>query len=168
MYRSRPKEKLKDDVLKFLSSMDQDHSILYYDILGSEAHSIMLHEKGHITANELKNILAALEDAKKSPANIKTEEYEDIHEALEAFVIQRSGMEAGGKMHIARSRNDQVVLDIRMKIRDDINKICEALTSLVQGLVDRAKESKQVPMPMYTHLQQAQIGTFSHFLLSYA
>src|SRR5918999_918191 len=168
MYRSRPSEKLKDDVLKFLSSMDQDHPILYYDILGSEAHSIMLHEKGHISDNELKGILSALEEAKKSPINIKTEEYEDIHEALEAFVIERSGLEAGGKMHIARSINDQVVLDIRMKIRDEINEICAALSSLIQGLVDRAKENKQVPMLMYTHLQQAQIGTFSHFLLSYA
>lgn len=168
MYRSRPTEKLKDDVLKFLSSMDQDRSILYYDILGSEAHSIMLHEQGHITDNELKSILSALEEVRKSPSNIKTEEYEDIHEAIEAFVIQRSGMEAGGKMHLARSRNDQVVLDIRMKIRDDINEICAALSSLIQGLVERAKENKQVPMLMYTHLQQAQIGTFSHFLLSYA
>src|SRR5918994_1376670 len=168
MYRSRPSEKLKDDVLKFLSSMDQDHPILYYDILGSEAHSIMLHEKGHISDNELKGILSALEEAKKSPTNIKTGEYEDIHEALEAFVIHSSGIDAGGKMQVARSRNDQVVLDIRMKIRDDINEICAALASLVQGLVQRAKENKQVPMLMYTHLQQAQIGTFSHFLLSYA
>ncbi|HEX2106513.1 MAG TPA: argininosuccinate lyase [Nitrososphaera sp.] len=168
MYRSRSTEKLKDDVLKFLSSVDLDHSILYYDILGSEAHSIMLHEKGHITDVELKAILSALEEAKKTPTTINTEEYEDIHEALEAFVIQRSGIEAGGKMHIARSRNDQVVLDIRMKIRDDINEICAALASLIRGLVERAKENKQVPMLMYTHLQQAQIGTFSHFLLSYA
>ncbi len=168
MYRSRPSEKLKDDVLKFLSSMDQDHPILYYDILGSEAHSIMLHEKGHISDNELKGILSALEEAKKSPTNIKTGEYEDIHEALEAFVIERSGLDAGGKMHVARSRNDQVVLDIRMKVRDDINEICAALSSLIQALVERAKENKQVPMLMYTHLQQAQIGTFSHFLLSYA
>jgi argininosuccinate lyase len=168
MYRSRQIDKLKEDALRFLSSIDDDKSILYYDIFGSQAHSIMLHEMGHITSSELKKILSALEEAKKSPAKIKTEGYEDIHEALEGFVIKHAGMNAGGKMHTARSRNDQVVLDIRMKIRDDINKICEALTSLVQRLVDRAKESKQVPMPMYTHLQQAQIGTFSHFLLSYA
>ena len=168
MYRSRPTDKLKDDVLRFLSSVDQDHSILYYDIIGSEAHSIMLHEMGHITDGELKKILSALEEAKKSPDSICTEEYEDIHEALEAFVIKHSDIDAGGKMHTARSRNDQVVLDMRMKIRDDINEICGALASLVQGLVQRAEESKQVPMLMYTHLQQAQIGTFSHFLLSYA
>ena len=168
MYRSRSNDKLKDDVLSFLSSIDQDQSILYYDIVGSEAHSIMLHEMGHITRAELRKILSALEEAKKSPAKLPNEGYEDIHEALEAFVIKYAGIDAGGKMHIARSRNDQVMLDMRMKIRDDINEICSALASLVDGFVQRAKESKQVPMPMYTHLQQAQIGTFSHFLLSYA
>src|ERR671922_1249760 len=168
MYRSRPNNKLEDDALRFLSSIDDDKSILYYDVIGSQAHSIMLHEMGHITSSELKKILSALEEAKKNPAKVQTEGYEDIHEALETFVITRSGMDAGGKMHTARSRNDQVLLDIRMKIRDDINEICAALASLVYGLIERAKESKQVPMLMYTHLQQAQIGTFSHFLLSYA
>jgi len=168
MYRSRPKDKLDDHVLRFLSSMQHDQSILCYDVLGSEAHSIMLHEMGHISAGELKKILSALEEAKKSPAKIETEGYEDIHEALEAFVIKMAGMDAGGKMHTARSRNDQVVLDIRMKIRDDINEICAALASLIDGLVQKAKATKMSAMPMYTHLQQAQIGTFSHFLLSYA
>jgi argininosuccinate lyase len=168
MYRSRLKDKLDDHVLRFLSSMEHDQSILYYDILGSEAHSIMLHEMGHLTSDELKKILSALEEAKNSPDKIETEGFEDIHEALEAFVIKKAGMDAGGKMHTARSRNDQVVLDIRMKIRDDINDVCAVLASLIEGLVQRAKESKQSPMPMYTHLQQAQIGTFSHFLLSYA
>ena len=76
-------------------------------------------------------------------------------------------MDAGGKMHTARSRNDQVVLDVRMKIRDDINDICAVLADLVEILVERAKEGN-IPMPMYTHLQQGQIGTFSHFMLSYA
>jgi argininosuccinate lyase len=168
MYRSRPTDKLEDEALRFLSSINDDKSILHYDIVGSQAHSIMLHEMGHITSSELKKILSALEEAKKSPDKVDTEGYEDIHEALEAFVIKHSGMDAGGKMHTARSRNDQVVLDIRMRIRDDINEICEALASLIRGLVERAKENKQVPMLMYTHLQQAQIGTFSHFLLSYA
>ena len=122
MYRSRHNDKLKDKVLKFLSSMDQDGSILYYDIIGSEAHSIMLYEMEHISHCELKKILFALEKAKKSPAKIiNNKRYEDIHEALEAFVIESAGMDAGGKMHLARSRNDQVMLDIRMKIRDDTN-----------------------------------------------
>jgi argininosuccinate lyase len=168
VYRSRPKGKLDDNVLRFLSSLPQDLSILYYDIIGSEAHSIMLYEMGHITRAELRKILSPLEDAKMNPDLIETAEFEDIHEALEAFVIKCAGMDAGGKMHTARSRNDQVVLDIRMKIRDDINSVCASIIELIEGLVERAKESIHAPMLMYTHLQQAQIGTFSHFMISYA
>jgi argininosuccinate lyase len=168
MYRSRPKGSLDDDVLQFLSSMQSDKSILEYDILGSQAHSIMLHETGQLTRQELAKILAALENARKNNALIETDGFEDIHEALEAFVIKKAGMESGGKMHSARSRNDQVAVDIRMKVRDDINNMCAALADLVEGLVEKASESKTVPMPMYTHLQQGQIGTFSHYLVSYA
>src|SRR6185503_10139343 len=123
MYRSRPKGSLDDDVLQFLSSMQSDKSILEYDILGSQAHSIMLHETGQLTRQELAKILAALESARKNNALIETDGFEDIHEALEAFVIKKAGMESGGKMHSARSRNDQVAVDIRMKVRDDINNM---------------------------------------------
>ena len=159
---------MDDDVLQFLSSMQSDKSILEFDILGSQAHSIMLYETGLLSKKQLGKILAALEIARKNNALIKTEGYEDIHEALEAFVIKKAGMDSGGKMHSARSRNDQVALDIRMKLRDDINDMCAALADLVEGLVEKAGESKAIPMPMYTHLQQGQIGTFSHYLVAYA
>jgi argininosuccinate lyase len=159
---------MDDEVLRFLSSMQHDQSILYYDIVGSEAHSVMLHEKGHVTLPELKKILSALEAAKKNPGAIDVEGAEDIHEALEAFVIKTAGMDAGGKMHTARSRNDQVVLDIRMKVRDDINELCASIVSLIDGLLERAGENKGAIMPLYTHLQQGQLGTFSHFLIAYA
>lgn len=168
MYRSRPKGRMDDDVLAFLSSMEHDRSILHYDIAGSEAHSVMLHEVGIISQQELKKILSALEAAKEDPGLIETEGAEDIHEALEAFVIRHAGMDAGGKMHTARSRNDQVVLDIRMKVRDDINELCAALADLIEALVKKAEKSKDAIMPLYTHLQQGQLGTFSHVMLAYA
>jgi argininosuccinate lyase len=168
MYRSRPKGTLDDDVLHFLSSMQHDQSILTYDVLGSEAHAIMLHETGQISRHDLGRILHALEAAREDGSLIQTEGFEDIHEAVEAFVIRKAGADSGGKMHTARSRNDQVVLDIRMKVRDDINDLCAAVTDLVEGLVDKARETMTVPVPLYTHLQQGQIGTFSHILLSYA
>ncbi|AIF83648.1 argininosuccinate lyase [Candidatus Nitrososphaera evergladensis SR1] len=168
MYRSRPKGRMDDDVLAFLSSTKHDQSILYYDIVGSEAHSVMLHEIGIISRQELKKILAALEAAKKNPGLIDTEGAEDIHEALEAFVIKQAGIDAGGKMHTARSRNDQVVLDIRMKVRDDINELCTALADLIDSLVKKAEKNKDAIMPLYTHLQQGQLGTFSHVMLAYA
>lgn len=168
MYRSRPKGSLDDSVLDFLSSMKNDQQILYYDIVGSQAHSIMLHEMGHISQAELKKILSALETARKKPESIETQSAEDIHEALEAFVIKHAGMDAGGKMHTARSRNDQVVLDIRMKVRDDINSICSSIINLIDGLLEKAAENVDSVMPLYTHTQQGQLGSFSHILLSYS
>ena len=94
--------------------------------------------------------------------------FEDIHEAIEAFVISRAGIESGGKMHTARSRNDQIALDLRMKVRDDINSICIAALDLVQSISKRASENQGTIMPLYTHMQQAQLGTLSHFLISHA
>lgn len=168
MYRSRLKGKLDKDVLKYLSSIDDDSAILYYDIIGSQAHAIMLYEQGLINKVEQKKILGALEDAKKKDLTKFLNVYEDIHEALEAFVVQKAGIDIGGKMHTARSRNDQVALDIRMKVRDDTNNISIHILELVNTLLLQASKNVDAIMPMYTHLQQAQIGTFSHYLLSYA
>ena len=71
-------------------------------------------------------------------------------------------------MHTGRSRNDQVSLDIRMKIRDDINLLCHCLIDTIEALVSLAQTHQKTVMPLYTHLQQAQVGFFSHYLLSYA
>ena len=71
-------------------------------------------------------------------------------------------------MHTARSRNDQVALDIRMKIRDDINIVCQCLLDTIKSLVQLAKKHQETIVPLYTHLQQAQVGLFSHYLLAYA
>jgi argininosuccinate lyase len=120
-----------------------------------------------LTLIDLKKILHGLEEVKKNPDVLSTDSYEDIHEALEAFIIQKAGDRSGGKMHTGRSRNDQVVLDIHMKIREDINNICTVIIDLIDSLLKKAAENTETIMPMYTHLQQAQIGTFSHFLLSY-
>ena len=151
-----------------MTSINDDYAILYYDILGSEAHSIMLYEIGFLTLVDLKKILHGLEEVKRNPDVLSTDSYEDIHEALEAFIIQKAGNKSGGKMHTGRSRNDQVVLDIHMKIREDINNVCTVIIDLINSLLEKAAENIETIMPMYTHLQQAQIGTFSHFLLSYA
>ena len=169
MYRSRLKGKLDKDALKFLSSISDDLALLYYDIVGSEAHSLMLHENDLIDKQELKKIITALEGVKKQDlSKLASDEYEDIHEAVEAYVVEKAGIDAGGKMHTARSRNDQVALDIRMKVRDDINDICKELLALIDALIKKADQNKDSAMIMYTHLQHAQIGTFSHYLLSYA
>ncbi len=169
MYRSRLRGKLDKDVLEYLSSIEDDLELLRYDIAGSEAHSIMLHEKKILKRDELKKILKALEAARKENLRkLASGQYEDIHEAIEAYVVKKAGAGAGGKMHTARSRNDQVALDIRMKARDDINGVSADLLALIDSLLSKAEKNRNAAMVMYTHLQHAQVGTFSHYLLSYA
>ena len=167
MYRSRLGTDLSNITLDYVSSIDDDSEIALYDILGSQAHTVMLLENKIITKNDAKKILSSLE-------NLKNEKFdsssgaEDIHELIESLVIKKAGMASGGKMHTARSRNDQVVLDIRMKIRDDINIICNCLLDTIEALVSVSKNHQKTIMPFYTHLQQAQAGLFSHYLLAQA
>ncbi|WP_100183474.1 argininosuccinate lyase [Candidatus Nitrosotenuis aquarius] len=167
MYRSRLDKNLDKHTLDYVSSISDDSEIAIYDIIGSQAHSIMLYENKILSKSEVKKILVALEKLKKQNLSDKSSA-EDIHELIETLVIQRTGLAAGGKMHTARSRNDQVALDLRMKIRDDINTICNCILDMVETLVVLAEKHTATAMPLYTHLQQAQIGTFSHFLISYA
>ncbi|HXX05765.1 MAG TPA: argininosuccinate lyase, partial [Candidatus Bathyarchaeia archaeon] len=112
-------------------------------------------------------ILSALEKLKKQNLSQRSDA-EDIHELIESMVIKKAGKETGGKMHTARSRNDQVSLDIRMKIRSDINTVCFCLNQIIETLISLSEKYQHVLMPLYTHLQQAQVGLFSHLLLSYA
>jgi len=167
MYRSRLGTDLSDITLDYVSSINDDSEIAMYDILGSQAHSLMLFQNNIITKIDAKKILSALENLKKEKFD-SSSGAEDIHELIESLVIKKAGMASGGKMHTARSRNDQVVLDIRMKVRDDINIICNCLLDTIEALVSVAKNHQKTIMPLYTHLQQAQAGLFSHYLLAHA
>ncbi|HEY7571816.1 MAG TPA: argininosuccinate lyase [Nitrososphaeraceae archaeon] len=167
MYRSRSEKNLEDSTLRFLSSGKADKELIYYDILGTQAHCIMLHEIGILTVSEVEQILSALVKLEANPALINLSTFEDVHESLEAFVIDQTKAEIGGKVHTARSRNDQVVLDMRMKIRDDLNNTSSYLLDLINSLLRKASENVDTVILFYTHSQQAQIGTFSHLLLSY-
>jgi len=160
-------KKLDDITLNYVSSISDDAEIAFYDIIGSKAHTIMLYENKILTKSETKKILSALEKLKKEKFEKKSNS-EDIHELIESLVIKKAGLASGGKMHTARSRNDQVTLDIRMKIRDDINTLCQYLLDTIEALVSLAQAHHKTVMPLYTHLQQAQVGVFSHYLLSYA
>ena len=167
MYRSRLGTDLSDVTLDYVSSINDDSEIALYDILGSQAHALMLFQQNIITDNDAKKILSALESLKNEKFDASSGA-EDIHELIETLVIKKAGMASGGKMHTARSRNDQVVLDIRMKVRDDINIICNCLLDTIEALVSVAKNHQKTIMPLYTHLQQAQAGLFSHYLLAQA
>jgi len=168
MYRSRLGKDLDDITLSYVSSIKDDSDIAFYDIIGSEAHVIMLYEKKLLSKIEVKKILIALEELKGGNISQPDFEPEDIHELIESLVIKKTGIENGGKMHTARSRNDQVALDIRLKIRDDINILLQCLIETISTLLKTAQENTKTIMPLYTHLQQAQVGVFSHYLLSYA
>ncbi|MEM3064121.1 MAG: argininosuccinate lyase [Candidatus Nitrosotenuis sp.] len=167
MYRARLGKNLDKHTLEYVSSISDDAEIAIYDIVGSQAHTIMLYENKILSKDEAKKILRALERLKEEDLDNKSSA-EDIHELIESLVVKKIGMQVGGKMHTARSRNDQVALDLRMKIRDDINVICDCILDLVETLIRLAEKHTDTTMPLYTHLQQAQIGTFSHYLLSHS
>ena len=167
LYRSRLDTDLNKITLDYVSSINDDSEIAQYDIVGSQAHTLMLFQNNIITQSEAKKILKSLEDLKKEKFD-DSSGAEDIHELIESLVIKKAGMNNGGKMHTARSRNDQVVLDIRMKVRDDINIICNCILDTVEALISVAKNHQKTIMPLYTHLQQAQAGVFSHYLLAHA
>ena len=167
LYRSRLDTDLSKITLDYVSSINDDSEIAHYDIIGSQAHTLMLFHNKIIAQSDAKKILKSLEDLKKEKFD-NSFGAEDIHELIESLVIKKAGMQSGGKMHTARSRNDQVVLDIRMKVRDDINIICNCILDTVETLISVAKNHQKTIMPLYTHLQQAQAGLFSHYLLAHA
>ncbi|MGD1835068.1 MAG: argininosuccinate lyase [Nitrososphaeraceae archaeon] len=172
MYRSRQKEHLDKNVLDYLSSIDIDLNLLYYDIVGSQAHCLMLNKIGILSKSDLGKILTALHEIlneypKQSLPSKISGNSEDIHEFIESLVVDKIGIETGGKMHTGRSRNDQVMLDVNMKMRDEIILISGNLMKLISTIINRAKSTTKTIVPLYTHLQQAQIGTFSHYLLAY-
>ncbi len=142
-----------------------------YDINGTEAHNIMLYEQGIIEKEDLSVILNALEEIKQEWNEGILEigaEYEDVHEYIEARIIKKIGIEIGGKVHTGRSRNDQVMVDMKMVTRADLLDIGEALIKLINVLLDLADEHMESYMILYTHGQHAQIGTFAHYLVNYA
>ncbi len=195
MYRSRMGGgKPNSKILNYLSSADADSEIIIYDILGSQAHVLMLLHVGLLSRTSARRILCALQDMldnknrdmygnnnnnnnnnndqnnnqkKDYIAYAKTTTTEDIHELVESIIIKKIGMEHGGRMHTSRSRNDQIALDIRMKLRDDINTMCRCILDMAESMISLANEHKRTIMPLYTHMQQAQPGILSHWLLAH-
>lgn len=170
IYRSRLERKPSDETARFVSSLAEDARIFEDDLDGTEAHDIMLHEQGLLGREAMAKILGSLEKLRREWAEgrLRLEgEYEDVHELVEAYVIRDVGLEVGGRLHSGRSRNDQVATDIRMRLRSDLLTVSQAILDLVRTCLSRAEEGKAMPMPLYTHTQQAQVGTFGHYLLAY-
>ncbi len=154
----------------FNSSIEFDRRLYRQDIEGSMAHAAMLGKEGIITPEESEEIIAGLrrilEDLEGERLEL-SEENEDIHMNVEHFLTERIG-DTGKRLHTARSRNDQVAVDFRMYVRQEIPEIIAAVVGLEDVLVKKAKEHLDTVMPGYTHLQRAQPTTFAHVLMAYA
>lgn len=170
IYRNRLEAPLNKKVLSFLSSLKEDLWIAEEDIIGTEVHNIMLFEQGILNKNEIKMILTSLENIRNKFLHNQLEldeDFEDIHPFIENCVIEDIGIKAGGKIHTGRSRNDQVSVDIRLKIRNELNKISKILFELSDVLLNQSKNFIINFMPLYTHLQRGQLGVFSHYINNY-
>lgn len=170
LWAGRFKKETDERVNDFNSSIRFDSRMYKDDIEGSIAHATMLGECGIIAMQEsleiiggLKEILADLESGKLQ----FDPEAEDIHMFIEAELTKRIG-DSGKRLHTARSRNDQVALDIRLYLRREIADIKKLLVNLLETILQKAQENTKTVMPGYTHLQRAQPITFAHHLLAYA
>ena len=171
LFRSRLAREFNDRTARFHTSVVEDLRIFEDDIDGTQAHDIMLHEQGIIPEEALRTILGALEEIRALWRAGEVEigaEFEDVHEYIETKVVEMVGIEVGGMIHTGRSRNDQVVLDMRLRVREELLAINGQLHELVDALLARAGENKETLMMLYTHGQHAQVGTFAHYLISYA
>lgn len=160
-------DKIADD---FNSSIKFDKRMYKQDIIGSMAHASMLGAKNIISKADADIIIDGLEGILSDIESGKLEidlTCEDIHMFIEQVLTNRVG-EVGKKLHTARSRNDQVALDIRMYLRDAVNSIIKKIKNLIEAVSEKASEHKSTIMPGYTHLQRAQPITFGHHLMAYA
>jgi argininosuccinate lyase len=149
----------------FLSSLAADERIFVADVAVDRAHVVMLAEQGILTDGQAGEILTAL-DAVAVAGHGALPEGEDVHEAIESAVIEEVGS-VGGRMHTARSRNDEVATCIRYRFREDLLAAVEAVVACREALTGVAAEHGETVMPGYTHLQPAQPTTLAHWALSY-
>lgn len=153
----------------YSESVSFDWRMYRHDIAGSIAHADALHAAGLLSAEELQAITDGLRGIETDIAEGRFEwkqELEDVHMNIEAELTRRIGA-PGAKLHTARSRNDQVALDLRLYLRDEIAVVQELVRRLQRALVGLGTRHPSAPMPGYTHLQRAQPVLFAHHLLAY-
>ncbi|MHA1940927.1 MAG: argininosuccinate lyase [Promethearchaeota archaeon] len=170
LYRSRLKASINNKALKFISSLKEDLWIIEEDIIGTEVHDIMLFEQNILSKEEISKILTILESIREKSLSkqlILDQNFEDIHPFIEQEVIDKIGIEIGGKIHTGRSRNDQIAVDLRLKIKNELNRISEEMFALFEILHKLSIRNIETFMPLYTHMQQGQIGVFTHYINNY-
>lgn len=161
-----------DKLLKeFNASLNIDKALFEEDIQGSIAHAKMLESCGILKKEELNAIVKGLEQVK---SEIEQDKFvfdindEDIHMAVEKRLSEIIGSERGGKLHTARSRNDQVATDLKLFVKKSHIELIKLLKELIQTMLNHAKAHKKTIMPSFTHLQHAQPISFSFYILAYA
>ena len=169
MWEGRFSKALDQQADDFNSSIHFDSRMFRQDIQGSMAHATMLAAKNIIRQEEADTIIeglaAILQDLESGKLAIDMTA-EDIHMFVEAELTKRLG-DVGKRLHTARSRNDQVAVDIRLYLRDEAAEITQMLRTLLEAILHQAKQHTETIMPGYTHLQRAQPITFAHHLLAY-
>lgn len=170
LWAGRFQKDVDSQVNDFNSSISFDARLYLQDIEGSISHATMLGEEGIIAKEEATQIIEGLraiwEDIESGAVHF-TEDQEDIHMNMESLLTERIG-EAGKRLHTGRSRNDQVAVDFRLYVKEEITQIIRMLLDLEQVLSKKAEENLDAIMPGYTHLQRAQPITFGHALMAYA
>lgn len=169
MWEGRFSKTLDKRTNDFNSSIRFDHKMYKEDIEGSIAHAKMLAKQHIIEKDDESKIIFGLNSILKDIENGSLEfdpNAEDIHMFIEAELTKRIG-QSGKKLHTARSRNDQVAIDIRMYLKKQVIEIKQNLKNLIYTLLEKAKENTETIMPGYTHMQRAQPITFAHHLMAY-
>ena len=167
--RGRFQKEVEKKVVEYTASIDFDKRLYKHDIAGSIAHARMLAKQGIISNKEAELIVMALtsiRDEMEQRTFTLRDDLEDVHMNIEARLIEKVG-EVGQKLHTARSRNDQIALDMRLYVKEAISNTIEKLIELQKALLDLAEANKDEIMPGYTHLQRAQPVLFAHHLLAY-
>ncbi len=158
-----------EDIESFLSSMEADRFIAEPDLLVDMAHLLMLARQNivpqEIASTLMKPLLTMFQEG--VPDDAFDDQYEDIHAGIESGLTLKAGAEAGGRLHIGRSRNDEVATCIRIKTRNEVFEQLHAIIRLRRVLISRAREFTNTIMPGFTHLQHAQPTTLAHHLLAY-
>lgn len=169
MWDGRFKKEIDSKTNDFNSSIQFDSRLYKCDITGSIAHAKMLSKQNIISKDDeikiIDGLTSILEDIELGKLEFDSNA-EDIHMFIEAELTKRIGS-SGKKVHTARSRNDQVALDLKIYVKDEISNIQNLITNLIESLVKKAEENLETVMPGYTHLQRAQPITFAHHLMAY-
>ena len=177
LWGSRLQNNSAKGLLEFTSCRDvketkpYDQRLISYDVWGSKAHVIMLWQQKVITKKEARTILKGLNEVENLYAKGKfvlDPSKEDVHSAIESYLIEHYGMESAGRLHAGRSRNDQVTVDLRLYLRGEAVECITLLLHLIDAVTETAKIHVATIMPGYTHHQPAMVSSWGHLLFSYA